>query len=980
MLTSWKQTRTSFECAVTHDEETEGKRKAKRKGVNGSKATDNNDSDNIVGVFVQPSANDDNVFSNPSSANAKKKGRKHGGSGYSDAALSDVEPLICLTSQHRVAFLGKGKDGNLVESKSRTYVTRPGAGSQFSLGDTSEVAFAGMPRLGAKYDPGSNLIYAIRKNGTEVVVWTAAPSAVISGPDDKVVESNTVNGKKLEETVAIKKKRKAEQYAPDTSSAHAIISQHLQLPEGKAAVTLTPFGTTLPSGRGKNQPLKLIGASGCCEDGSIWIVMRSVNESSGDVPFSLTIIDGSFSQNVANTSRRSGKLRRRGTSEWKVLDSRATFTIESNGLKETNDEVLMSLHSVLFSAESGRVAYRQQLADISDKEGAWSISKVKKSSLTDILQLPQSKIDVAAILDTSGSRITIIHRSDGDGWMLTSATNQSNENPTKSTFPLNCSNDESVFSFGNLRSNISAILTRGNGATSLKLVDFQRRAEISSMSLNRMLQEKMCLAMFTSEMSGLIALLTSPEEVGSVEVLHSQLDIGFSSQTSSLANDISLASSLRLVAQSSTSAKHITELSPKHLDNTNFGDVIFDATSSKVGRMKSFDTIVDEACAVLVSAAKLAVEGDQEGEAQPEPANGGKIRGKRGKKIGVSFKWDSLYSQGCEMITDALKAEQCKPITNGIKVHLSSEESPQLPKTFVDIAFRESALLLLSPQKELHQDALTVLVSILGTQMVSAREDYGIETHRDHLFLRLLKCTSNAYQDKSQGNIGKLDLVDAILSNVRDIPEALLVSILRFVLRSVRAEDAVAFHEKSEHSKPSKRRKSIDTKNEKLSTRLFSQTILNLTDRIVTNSKCNHSFLTKAMQDSISSSAEVETILVTLSKLLKSGRTQEQGDCISDRISLSTGAIDWIAAITDAHMSTVANITNEGGLVLDKLQRAIRSAMLQSEFANELKELVDHTVSFASSLDSASVAAKSNRDPNSSDTWVSQYSIERLAF
>lgn len=986
MLTSWKQTRTSFEGAI-NDEGSGGKRKAKKKSLNGSKTVADANAIDIGGVFVQPLDNDDPSFlerNNPSSANSKKKRRKQGASGYADAASMDVEPVICLTSQHRVAILGKAKDGNLVESKSRTYVTRPGAGSQFSLssGASDDAPFAGMPRTGAKYDPGSNLIYAIRNNGTEVVVWTAAPSSVISGPDDKV-DSSKVNGKKLDEVGAHqnKKKRKAEQHDVDTSgsSTHAIVSQSLQLPKGKVALTLTPFSTTSPTANGK-KPLTLVGASGCCEDGSIWVAIRSVNGSSSDGPFILTIADGSsFNQKEANGSRRSGKSRT-GNSEWKVLDSRATCAIESQGRKgHSNEGVLLRVYSVLYCEESGRLAHHQQHASISTKDGDWSISHVKKSTLIDLLQLPQTKKDVAAILDTSGCLVTIVYRSDGEGWMLTSANvSQPDDTPTKSTFPLSCSNNESVFSFGNVFNNTSVVLTKGNGTMTLKLVDFQRRAEISSVNLNRTLQDKKCLAMFTNEMNGLIALLASSEEPGSVELLHTNLGISSNSQSTSVAKGTSLASSLRLVAQSSTSAKDVAEILPmKQRANASFGVVVSGDSFSKDGRTNSIDTIVGEACSLLLSASNSLIDGEQEEEAYP--ANGKRRKGKQGQKSREhSTKWDTVYQQGCVMLADARRGEEGKPIMNGIIVH-SSAESSQLPKAFVDVAFRESARLLLSSKKELHQDALPVLVSVLGTQLVSAREDYGIEAHREHLFLRILKA-SHSLKD---GNIGKLDLVDAILSNIRDIPEALLVSILRFVLRTVNLEDAVAHYEKSpKHSKLSIQ-SAQDVNNGKASTRLLSQTILDFTSKIVTNSKCNHSFLTKAMQDSFRGSAEVETILATLSKLLKSGKMHEQEDCGYDTVSLSMGTIDWLAAVMDAHMGTVVKITSEGGLVLDKMQRAIRSVMSQSEFANELKELADYSASVASSLDAAAAAAAKSHiaaESNSNDTVVTPYSFERLAF
>lgn len=954
MLTSWKQTRTSFEHAINDGEALGGRRKTKKNGPNGSN-TVGTKADVVGGVFVQPFAQDDPSFlerNNPSSAIAKKKRRKQGRSGYSDATSMDVEPLICLTSQHRVAVLGKGKDGNLVESKSRTYVTRPGA--QFSTSGTN-ASFAGMPQLGAKYDPGSNLIYAIRKNGAEVVVWSAAPSSVISGPDDKVVDSSKVNGMKLEAggSNQSKKKRKSEHRDNDAPafSAHIVISQRLQLPEGKIAVSLTPFSTTLPSTQGKN-PLTLIGASGCCEDGSIWIATISANGTSHNEPFLLTIVDGSSFHQSEDNRRRSGKSR-----TWRILDSRVASVMESKGRKgsNSNSEFLLSIHSVLLSEVSGKVAYHKQHVGISNKDGDLSVSKVKKSTLVDVLQLPQqTDREVAAVLDSNENCI-IIHRSDdGGGWMLTSA-NQSDENLTKSTFQLNCKSNESVFSFGNVCSNITAIFTSDNDTMVLKLVDFQRRAEISSTSLNRILTDKKCFSMITSEIDGSIALLASPEESGSVEVLHTKIDVGSIVQGTSFGKGMSLASTLRLVAQSSISGRDSTEIISKQQSKTNFGDVIHCCENvGKAGNTKAIDEIVSEACTLLVSGAKSLIEAEKEAESQP--ANGKRRKGKQAQKTGdLPSKWDTLYSQSCEMIRNAQKG--------------------QLPKAFVDVAFRESARLLLSSRKELHQDALDVLLSTLRTKSVSAREDHDMEFHRDHLLLRLLKCTSNSQEERSQGNIRKLHLVDAILSNVVDIPEDVLVSILRFVIRNVNVEDAIAYNERSDQSK-------LPESKGESSMRVLSETLLNLTAMIVTNSRCNHSFLTKAMQEHIRSSAEVEIILATLSKLLKSGNTYGNEDYISDRVSLSMGTIEWITAVTDAHMSTVVKMTSDGGLVLKKVQTAISSAMSQSEVAHELKELADHSESLASSLEASAVVAKTSitTESTSNDTIVSPYSIERLAF
>ena len=964
MLTSWKQTKTSFEGVK--DGRSGGKKKAKKQ-VNGAKSSSDTNVLNIGVAFVQSVGNIASSVreGNNLSSNSKKKRRKQGGSSYADATSMDVEPVVCLTSQQRVTILGKAKDNNLVESKTRTYVTRPGTGAQFSLSNSSsDDAFAGMSRLGAKYDPTSNMMYAIRNNGAEVAIWTAAPSSVISGPDDKV-DSKLVNGKKLDEVGAShsKKKRKADQHGVglSPSSANTIISQSLQLPKGKIASTLTPFRMSTSTMNGT-----LVGASGSCKDGSIWIVIRSING------FLLSIVEGSsFHQSETDGSSRQGKSKSE-KSEWKILDSRATCAIEKQGRKgSSNEGVTLKLCSVIYSEGSGRLAHRLQHVNVSAKNGDWCISNVKKSVLIDLMQLPKTKSSVAAILDISGYAITIVHQSEGEEWLLTSANvSESDETQTKSTFPLNCNSDETVFSFGNVLNNVSAILTEGKDNTALKLVDHQRGAEISSVSLNRTLLDRKCLGMFTDEMNGLIALLASSEDLGSVEVLHTTLNTGFNPQQTFEVKGTSLASTLRLVAQSSRSVNDFAEILPTLEVNANFGAIVAGNAACKDTNSKSIETVVNEACLLLVSAASSLIDADMEEEVQQ--TNGMRQKGRRSKKNGTRpKKWGAVYQEGRAMIVDAQRGEKCKPMKNGFKDH-SSADSPLLPRPFIDVAFGQSARLMLSSNEKLSQDIPSVLLALLETKLISARETYGIDADREHLLMQLIKRIGD-------GSTIKLDLIGAILDNVCDIPEVLLVSILRFVVRSVNADDAATYYKNSiEHSKISRK---VD--NGKASMRLLSQTILKFTSKIVTNSKCNHSFLTKAMQDSFSNSVEVETILTVLSKLLQSGDMHADEDSGYGMISLSMGTIDWIAAVTDAHMGNVMKITNEGGLVIDKMQRVIRSVMLQSEFGNELKELVDYSTSALSSLNTKMVSTaelNNSVESNSIETVVMPYSFERLAF
>ena len=83
-----------------------------------------------------------------------------------------------------------GSGGNLIKCPSRAYIARPGASSCLSLRDSrrraADDAFAGMVAPEARYDPASNLVYAIRNGGAEMTVWTAAPLSELVGPDEEV--------------------------------------------------------------------------------------------------------------------------------------------------------------------------------------------------------------------------------------------------------------------------------------------------------------------------------------------------------------------------------------------------------------------------------------------------------------------------------------------------------------------------------------------------------------------------------------------------------------------------------------------------------------------------------------------------------------------------------------------------------------------------------------------------------------------------
>merc|ERR1712157_87374 len=95
---------------------------------------------------------------------------------------------------------------------------------------------------------------------------------------------------------------------------------------------------------------------------------------------------------------------------------------------------------------------------------------------------------------------------------------------------------------------------------------------------------------------------------------------------------------------------------------------------------------------------------------------------------------------------------------------------------------------------------------------------------------------------------------------------------------------------------------------EQVAVRLLTNTVVDFTSKIVTYSTCNHSFLTKALRVIISSSEEVETLLVTLAKLLGQSNIRVARGAAPDStsaVSLPTGAIHWISSLTEAHIYTV---------------------------------------------------------------------------
>jgi hypothetical protein len=567
---------------------------------------------------------------------------------------------------------------------------------------------------------------------------------------------------------------------------------------------------------------------------------------------------------------------------------------------------------------------------------------------------------------------------------------------------------------------------------SLRVIDIRRKAVLSSVCwvegdvsmindinltknsrLTKMLHDKPCRAMITNELNGSIALLTSSKG-GSLLIFSCKLQIGSSSlQSTAIAySNTSLASTLRLVATSALPPLDTRELTLTDGPSFSLSNAISGDADISHNPSVDYDTAdIFVATKLLTSSAKKIIEHGWTGNRLI--TNGkSKLVSKNFETNVHSISFKQVYQDCCMMISKSKGGKHnCRnKIVNGIKDGVTNVKTLEpvttrgMPKGFVELAFKESAAVLLSlneakaPAKnqieflEVIQEAICVLVDVLQTNHISARADYGFGSLlRENVFLSILRaCPSIFSTDVENKIVGKLHVLEAILNHVLDIPESTLVSFLRFLIRNVTVNDVMAYYVTSpETSKRgialSNRYKAMpdtqDDERNQIGTKLLSEAVLDFTSKVVMYSRCNHSFLTKAMRDSIDSSGEVEALLLTLSKLLRvggTGKLQENTNDSSTHINLSSGTIQWITALTDAHMCTIVSITNAGGLVVDRLQRAVRSALAQSEFANELRKISDSAMTgrWLTNVEATQAAENSSQ----TDTAIMPYTVERLAF
>ena len=1089
MLTTWKQTRTTVEypraiCGSSsrrdnEEETTKTKRKSKKSksdvGNDDAVTSSNIDQDiGIMGAQFIPQLSHQSSRESATSSSLGKSSKKRRKMSNNDAAMMmEKEPILCITSPHRVVFMeNKGERGSItmndgsssmsmIESKSRTYVARPGTSSRFTLNsgnnvgkkfassssedddnDNSGAAFAGMIPPGAHFDPTSNLMYAIRNDGAEVAIWSAVPSSILPGPDDDVMDvdgaGTRINGG------GSSGRKTGSAHESSSSSADAIISIRLKLPGGKNAVTLTPFSIPASSsslGGSKKETLGAVGAVGCCEDGSIWLAIRRQSADGKCSAFQILLVDG-LSNEVAEpesatmSSGVKAKKRRKPTDasvnkgRCRVFDSNATGTVVDKA------SLCISFQSVLLSEDSAQVVYRSHQLRIDNKvvdSDAHTSVRSERSTTQTIMQLNNSASDIAAKLDPDDDSLLVVHNECDGRWQVTSVKLSVSDCAlidSMRTFPLpnDGINGAVVYSFGMLGRNIVAVLMKSQFSKShasvmrLRIIDFRRKAELSSMfwlegdttgideaelcfkdsPRIKLLNDKRCHAMVTNASNGSIALLTTTNEnTGLLHIVYSKLEMSSAAGVDNAPSALdctSLASALRYAALSGPS------------QTLNIGNAKSRESELCVER-KAGDDAFDEACKLLTYSAKELIQHTGSSTVGNGAVTNGKSR-KGSKSTGKNsmISWTKVYQDCCTLLTNASGKgmDQSKLLVNGIKGGATKISSVEVPKAFYELAFTETTNILLSLHRagspiiitsdvqEVIHDAASVLLEVLQTKLISSRRDYGITFNsREHVFLSVLHaCPGSSLAEDAHRTTGKLHVMNAILENVQDIPEGVLVSILRFLLRNVIVEDVLAYYptapdasdrvvkllNKYNAKSPSD---ALEERRNRIGIKLLSEAVLDFTSKIVTYSKCNQSFLTNAIRASINNSGEVETLLMTLAKLLRLGRPRlVQGDC--DAVPLQTcgpflGTIQWITALTDAHMCTILKISNEGGMVIDRIQHAVRSAMAQSEFAYEVKELLN----LFSVVDEESTNREAKQNTPFSmprETAVLPYTVERLAF
>lgn len=1023
MLTKWKQARTTFEHSVQRTTDTPSK---KKRSTNDSSIPPSAD---IAVSFVKPLARQNPFYIErvKSSKSSDKKRRKSNHGLATDTSIEDLEPILCITSSHRVGVFGRSSaalGATLSESKSRNYVSRPGPSTSFDVTDYSPSSLDGVVPCGAQYDPASNLMYAIR-NRSAVAIWTAESSSVIQGPDQSLEAVAEIGSKKRKERT--------------TASFNRVVSEHLVFPEGKVAVTLNSFYFQ------EQQRLLAVGASGCCEDGTIWIAISRDGNSS----FELLFVDGSSMIDKDETSRankrrgasvKSKKMIGDAANNWKLLDSKATRSLHKD------DSFMIDIQSVMLYKSDGSVILRRHHILVSLKEGEKGISHIEKYAKQKILTVP-SIDDCTARLDNCGNSLCIVHKNDRGRWDLSSVevfsvSDEDIAGPMSSiALTRESQKDISLFSFGCLGSNVYAALSKEKCPASrsvlstLQIVDTRRKVELMVHSwkegcngsevinstenvLTKMLHDKQCRAMITNELDGSLVLVTSTSS-GAIGLISSTM----STDTGSgflLDHQPSCSSSLALALRATT-ALVLTEPSATNYSASPINSM---GNEEQSDSQKYIEEAVELACRNLSEVAQSVIHyiAGVDHEKKKTTNNVKRDKKSNAKSNPVEFKnWKDAFDDELATIQNAknpFSSTDGKGTINGIKSEQNRGRNKKAhceSKQFMTTAFKHATLILTAIHKKsktlsaddnvvletIRQEAVYVLLRVLQSNYVHSRSDYDTDLPGGgNALIQLFKaCPSILLQnaklpsnDKERRNkVGALDIVFNTINHVEDLSERVLVYMVKFLLRNVRVLDVASYYFKGTSKKASKGSKLAEqlqqltssasdvSSNElksQIETKLVSEALLSFTSKIVTYSKCNLSLLSKALRD-ILTAAEVETLLATLSKLLKLGISS----AISvDHQNLYSRVIDWLSSLTEAHTSNILKMSDEGSLIVNRIQADVRSALKQTHAANELMELSDHVSENIADWRNKKSSISTKASHSKEIMAIAAYTIEKLVF
>lgn len=1019
MLTKWKQARTTFEYATNISNG--AKKKQKRWQDEASSCHD------IAVSFVKPLARNNPFYIErvkASKASGKKR-RKSSNGLNADASIENMEPILCVTSSHRVALLGRSSAASgatLSESKSRNYVSRPGYSTSFDVATKPHSTLEGVASCGAQYDPVSNLLYAIR-NGGELVIWTASSSSVIQGPDQTLDDGKDTS---LNDTASQNTKKRKEPEST-ASSFDRIISERLNFPDGMVPVTLNPFYCQ------EQQQLSAIGASGCCHDGSIWVAISRDGNSS----FDLLVVDGSSMASNGKVTEKKGRSKKDNgvvVNNWKLLDSRARRSFDK-GSGELKNSLMIKVQSVLLNQDDGRVILRQHHIRVSVVGGKECSHLVNFATHT-ILEV-SNKDDITA--NISGNSLCIVHTNENGGCVLSSVELSRGDKEmagslTSITLKNKSEKKSSLFSFGCVGENLYAMLSKekcqpsGSLLSTLRILDIRRKVELLVHSwkeggtggvdisptdavLTKMLHDKRCHAMITNELDGSLVLITSTR-TGAIGVISSTISTnadGFLLNDESSSNTSSLVLALRAVA-ASESLPPDPSIYPKDDESV---------------KQKNVDAAVDLACDELNQVAGSILH-FIEGLGDDRTTNSGK--GSKSKEGTTTtpvepMSWRVAFDDGKSKIKNANDVDTASVHINGLMNGINSKSKPQMnqelseqPRRYIAAAFRHTFTLLLSIHKtakklsgndslileKIRQESIGVLSKVLRSHCLQSRIDCDINVSGGgNAFIKLFRSYPSVLLQNLQNerihSIGALHILNDMLQHVTDLSESLLVYMIRFLMRSVGVNDATAYYYAKASSRAKKSSKGYklskqlrhsseatsetDNIRSQAESKLLAEAVLDFSSKIVTYSKCNPSLLSKSMRE-ILTAAEVEPFLAILSKLLKlceTSRWQREGSIGS---SLCVRVIDWISSLTEAHSGTILKISDEGSLVVNRIQADIQAVVDQTNAANELMELSGRiTDGFADPKttkfsDDKKATSKSKEAP----IFIAAYTIERLVF